>query len=446
MPMKSRTSDEEAAAAPSGEDRLSVLPDDALLHVLSLLPSEDAVRTCVLAQRWRHLWRSVPALRVARDGSQWWSVRKLNSFVTQFLARRDGRSPLRECDIGCFPFGIGLDDASDDDLFRFAKRWIRRSVSRCQARVLKVSVYTNERRLELTTMRLVSRHLTTVDLYQVELDDPTLDLSSCPALEDLEMNSCSIAGGKIILPSVKCLRIIGCDFYIIPRARVSAPNVVSLMLSESGGFTPLFESMPSLATAFVRFDDGCDEKCSRSYFGDCGDGRCDGCYGNLYFEDDEDDQCVLLEGLSAATKLELIAPPEVFVCRKDLKLCPTFSKLKTLLLNEWCVAADFSTLIYFLQHSPILEKLSLQLDKVPEPVIEANGRYNPREGSLVSKNLKLVEIKCRKDEMVHKLLSLLNACGVPSDKIAIQEMSSCCSEKFSFEQKKTDTVEVPSTF
>ncbi|TVU26103.1 hypothetical protein EJB05_28634, partial [Eragrostis curvula] len=141
MPMKSRTSDEEAAAAPSGEDRLSALPDDALLHVLSLLPSEDAVRTCVLAQRWRHLWQSVPA----RDGSRRWTVLKLDRFVTQFFARRDGRSPLRECNIGCFPFGIGPDDASDDDLFRFAERWIRSAVSRCQARVLKNSVSSRRR-------------------------------------------------------------------------------------------------------------------------------------------------------------------------------------------------------------------------------------------------------------------------------------------------------------
>jgi hypothetical protein len=39
-----------------------------------------------------------------------------------------------------------------------------------------------------------------------------------------------------------------------------------------------------------------------------------------------------------------------------------FSKLKTLLLNEWCVVDDFNGLLYFLQHAPILEALTLQLD------------------------------------------------------------------------------------
>jgi hypothetical protein len=38
--------------------------------------------------------------------------------------------------------------------------------------------------------------------------------------------------------------------------------------------------------------------------------------------------------------------------------------LKTLLLNEWCAAADFGALVYFLQSTPILGKLILQLDEV----------------------------------------------------------------------------------
>uniref|UniRef100_A0A453PYM6 FBD domain-containing protein n=1 Tax=Aegilops tauschii subsp. strangulata TaxID=200361 RepID=A0A453PYM6_AEGTS len=71
---------------------------------------------------------------------------------------------------------------------------------------------------------------------------------------------------------------------------------------------------------------------------------------------------VVLEGLSAATNLELTSDDRLSVFRMDLKWSPVFSKLKTLLLNEWCVADDFTGLVYFLQHSPILETLMLQLD------------------------------------------------------------------------------------
>ena len=45
-------------------DMFGPLPDEVLCHVLSFLPSREAVQTCRLARRWRHLWRSAPAIRV----------------------------------------------------------------------------------------------------------------------------------------------------------------------------------------------------------------------------------------------------------------------------------------------------------------------------------------------------------------------------------------------
>jgi hypothetical protein len=57
-----------------------------------------------------------------------------------------------------------------------------------------------------------------------------------------------------------------------------------------------------------------------------------------------------------------------FVFEKEFKCPPTFSKLKTLLLSEWHMEADFRALTYFLLHSPIIEKLTLQMSKVGEYV------------------------------------------------------------------------------
>uniref|UniRef100_A0A0E0MDL8 F-box domain-containing protein n=1 Tax=Oryza punctata TaxID=4537 RepID=A0A0E0MDL8_ORYPU len=51
----------------TGGDRIGDLPDEVLHHVLSFLPAQEAVRTCLLAPRWLHLWKSATGLRIGED-------------------------------------------------------------------------------------------------------------------------------------------------------------------------------------------------------------------------------------------------------------------------------------------------------------------------------------------------------------------------------------------
>ncbi|XP_010932711.1 F-box/FBD/LRR-repeat protein At2g04230 [Elaeis guineensis] len=44
------------------EDRISELPNDVLLYILSFLPMYQVVRTSILSRSWRHLWTQVPVL------------------------------------------------------------------------------------------------------------------------------------------------------------------------------------------------------------------------------------------------------------------------------------------------------------------------------------------------------------------------------------------------
>ncbi|XP_044318519.1 uncharacterized protein [Triticum aestivum] len=149
----------------------------------------------------------------------------------------------------------------------------------------------------------------------------------------------------------------------------------------------------------------------------CGAGRRDICYGCYYYYGDpghgphyDRNDCIFLKGLSEATDLELSADSVVTVLNRDLKWCPTFTKLKTLLLNDWCLAADHNALICFLQHSPILEKLTLQLSEGPSYVTEAEGIYKPLGQSVASNCLKIVEIECANvDKKVSILFALVSA-------------------------------------
>ncbi|KAI4317517.1 hypothetical protein L6164_025380 [Bauhinia variegata] len=44
-------------------DRLSSLPDELLIHILSFLDASDAFNTSFLSKRWKHLWVKLPILR-----------------------------------------------------------------------------------------------------------------------------------------------------------------------------------------------------------------------------------------------------------------------------------------------------------------------------------------------------------------------------------------------
>ncbi|PON70274.1 F-box domain containing protein [Parasponia andersonii] len=43
-------------------DQISKLPDPLIHHILSFVPTLDAVRMSILSRRWRRVWCSIPAL------------------------------------------------------------------------------------------------------------------------------------------------------------------------------------------------------------------------------------------------------------------------------------------------------------------------------------------------------------------------------------------------
>ena len=114
---------------PGSKDRFEDLPEHVLELLLSFLPSQDAVRTSVLARRWRTLWKSVPALRL--DGFEFESAHVFSNFVNKLLEHRDRTSPLHECEI--FPYPEGEEDEAHHDV----QSWVQYAVS-CRVSVLRV--------------------------------------------------------------------------------------------------------------------------------------------------------------------------------------------------------------------------------------------------------------------------------------------------------------------
>ncbi|CAM0947570.1 unnamed protein product [Alopecurus aequalis] len=268
----------------SGIDRMGALPDYMLQHVLSFLPAQAAVRTCMLARRWRDLWRSTRGLRiVGLHGPQ--RAQYLRVFVEHLLILR------KRTDLDTVKIKF---DLFEDDDEPYLKLWTRFAVM-CKVRALTIHL-DGPSYLYLDHMPLVTRHLRTLDLEGVGLDEDFVGFGSCSALEELKMDSC--------------------EFTIVP----------------------------------------------------------------------------------------------------DLKHRPTFSKLKTLLLNEyWCEDPDMDPLAYILKNSPVLEKLILHLyTKGSNHKVEMKGNYSTTQrSSVISEHLNIVELRCNVvDENILKVLRFMSTFNI----------------------------------
>nr|ACS49646.1 F-box family-4 [Oryza coarctata] len=344
-------------AEASKEGGIDALPDELFQHILSLLSADEAVKTYVLSRGWRHLWKSTAILRIAvADAKRWKSPEEFNRFVNHLVLFR-GSSLLRVFDLefsSCREKdetdddsdGDESDDDSDDDEtdddsnpFQCVMMWVMYALI-CQVQVLKIHSF-NETYIEIDGgMPLVSQHLTNIELSGIVLNERFLNFSSCPALKELYFTKtcCFDFVKKILSQSVQCLHIFYCQFSEDHRTHIYAPSLTALFPEGFVGRTPFLERMPSLVEASVRPYEDCDDWC--------------------------DSECVLLGGLSKAKSLKLIAGPKIFIFRSDLRWCPLFSKLKSLLLNEWCLASNFWALACILEHSPVLRKLTHEISKV----------------------------------------------------------------------------------
>ncbi|CAN6340820.1 unnamed protein product [Urochloa humidicola] len=134
----------------------------------------------------------------------------------------------------------------------------------------------------------------------------------------------------------------------------------------------------------------------------------------------------VLRSLSNATSLELLADAGEVILNRELKTCQVFSNLKTLSLGEWCMTDDFDPLVSFLQSSPHLESLFLELKLYDDSKAAIEDTTRPMGRSFACTHLKMVKIKCSKyDTRVHLLAELFRANGVPVEKIYVRQQSTC---------------------
>lgn len=188
-------------------DLISSLPDTVLCHILSFIPTAQAVVTSVLSKRWTHLWRSVPSLNITDiELDDLEDYYRFNEFVYSVLLAHNNS-------IKSSIFNIWYDNLHIGRLgFPNVIKWINALVER-GLECLEISVGMVQDDLQLPISILSCRTLVFLEFFGFTVNvsslirllslkilhfqeavflnvrDLLLLLAGCPILEDLEASS-----------------------------------------------------------------------------------------------------------------------------------------------------------------------------------------------------------------------------------------------------------------
>ncbi|XP_010476311.1 PREDICTED: probable FBD-associated F-box protein At1g32375 [Camelina sativa] len=258
-------------------DRISQLPDDLLLKILSNLPfTNNVMATMVLSKRWQFLWMLVPKL-VYDDGYNDLKRERFIRFVDRSLLLHE--APVLEtlhfklgktCDVQDFRVWIRdahklcpreliieIDNHSENDtpvtLFRSLYKCFRMLVTLKLSYAVLVNDLSSDisfpflKRLSLKAMGYPD------DDFVVKL------LSSCPVLEDLDVTLCTFDNVVILsvrVPSLKTLVVSILDegkLLDVYGFVIDTPNLECLKIDDysSRGFCVVENNMPKILNAVV---------------------------------------------------------------------------------------------------------------------------------------------------------------------------------------------------
>ncbi|KAF9619665.1 hypothetical protein IFM89_007986 [Coptis chinensis] len=220
-------------------NRINRLPVPVIHHVLSFLPVQEVVQTCVLSRGWRNLWCSVPTL----DFDEQLNGGDFSKFFNKVLILRDG-SDIEK-------FRLNLHQKNLYHSNSKVNNWILYAI-RHNVQILGLQ-NTHEKYIHLNSQIFTCESLTELYLYHASIHlpesvclpalsvlhlrsvyfkDEYLDeglFSACPSLENLTLENCDFECDMLSITAseLKNLRMKG----LFPSSIViSAPNLVSLEL------------------------------------------------------------------------------------------------------------------------------------------------------------------------------------------------------------------------
>ncbi|KAK7395457.1 hypothetical protein VNO78_16016 [Psophocarpus tetragonolobus] len=203
-------------------DRISILADEVLCHILSFLPTKESVATCVLSKRWEFIWRSVPTLDFNHSSSH---CKGKNTFCSRFvesvytfIISRDMDQPLRTFRLKCYSYGSSLRDDMNLNTWVNAaaqrRKW-KRLTKLVRAVIVRFKVpfeivsnvqFLRIRWIDEELVGIEDRipefyNLTHLELGTLDYDFDWLEIleiiKHCPKLQNFAMNEAFLDGGTI---------------------------------------------------------------------------------------------------------------------------------------------------------------------------------------------------------------------------------------------------------
>ncbi|KAM6556076.1 hypothetical protein CsatB_003095 [Cannabis sativa] len=224
------------------DDKISKLPDALITHILSFLPTEEVVRTCILSKRWKFIWYSVPTLLFYNTNDD--DLEKLYNYVNKYLKhRKTGMKFI--ADSGITSFVLRMTGECERSKTRLIDKWLAFAVEK---KIKKIELSIN---LDLIPIDWNSayycipkillenaKYLTILDLSGIMLDSSYS--FSFPSLKTLSLesvwhsdNSDSEGVVKFLLgcPSLEKLRLFDHQFLNDGKFRLQSLSLKFLELT-----------------------------------------------------------------------------------------------------------------------------------------------------------------------------------------------------------------------
>ncbi|XP_062085222.1 FBD-associated F-box protein At5g60610-like [Humulus lupulus] len=256
------------------EDRLSKLPDEVILHILSFLPTEDVVRTCLLSKHWKLMWYSVPTLSFSDadpdiDSQEDEDIEKVYKYVDNYLKhRKTSKNFMVDSTITSFKLQMMSSyqiykDACIDKWLAFAAENKVKEISVCLNLCRVSNRFYGHYNIYYVRYRLPNSIVNSNDLTILKLNGLVIDLSTvsysirlpalktllvntvlftnddvlfklslgCPSLEEFLLHSCDIENGPFRFQSLslKVLEVEYDDF--ASPLQLEATNLESLVVN-----------------------------------------------------------------------------------------------------------------------------------------------------------------------------------------------------------------------